>query len=337
VSDPLYVGLDAGGTTTRAVVVDLLGRRLGTGVADGGNPTVLGATAAVRAIEVATRQALAGVDPTRVRAATIGMSGADLLDHDPVAHTALIRAWQAAGMSRAPHVRSDVEVAFAAGTTRPDGVVLVAGTGAAAALLRDRRAVRCADGYGWLLGDAGSGFWLGRRAAKATLAAIEVGRAGATLPSLVLAETLGEAHRATEARALASLLVTRISGRPPLDLARLAPLVFRAAELDDADAKWLCQRAAAHLCATAGAVLNSTQSGPQPATDIVLAGGLLTNPTPVADALRELLVARQPQSAITVGRDGAAGAAWLAALDEGALDADDLIKLHSRLMSLQGE
>lgn len=331
-SEPLYVGLDAGGTTTRAVVVNLLGRQVGGGVADGGNPTPRGPARAARAVEAALRRALTGVDPDRVRAITIGMAGVDVLNHDPAGLAAFTAAWRRVGVSCVPRLRSDAEVAFAAGTSRPDGIVLIAGTGAAAAVVCDRRVVRCADGYGWLLGDAGSGFWLGRRAAKATLAALEGGRADTPLPALVLTEVLGDGDRPTDARAVANLLVARISRRPPVDLARLAPVVVRAADLGDPDAIWLCQRAADHLFATVGLAM----SGPPPAPDIVLAGGLLINPTPVAYALRDLLNAGYPRSTVTVGYDGAAGAAWLAALDDGALDTHGLNDLHDQLLSHRG-
>ncbi|MFD0823888.1 ATPase, partial [Micromonospora zhanjiangensis] len=65
-SDTVVVGLDVGGTSTRAAVVSLDGERLGTGRAGGGNPTSHGADRAAEALRTALESALVGVDPGRV-------------------------------------------------------------------------------------------------------------------------------------------------------------------------------------------------------------------------------------------------------------------------------
>ncbi|MFD0633413.1 hypothetical protein ACFQ9X_19435 [Catenulispora yoronensis] len=57
-ADPCVVGLDVGGTHSRAVLATVGGRVLGTGRAGGGNPTVLGAGAAIANIVAALRAAL---------------------------------------------------------------------------------------------------------------------------------------------------------------------------------------------------------------------------------------------------------------------------------------
>lgn len=87
----------------------------------------------------------------------------------------LARIWAGAGLPRAPRLTGDVELAYAAGTSRPDGTALISGTGAVAALFHDFTMVRCADGHGWLLGDRGSGFWLGRAAVRTALSAVDRG------------------------------------------------------------------------------------------------------------------------------------------------------------------
>lgn len=69
--------------------------------------------------------------------------------------------------------------------------MLVAGTGAIAAEVRDLRLDRVADGHGWLLGDAGSGFWLGREAVRGLLADLDAGRAPTPLGRQVLTDLLG--------------------------------------------------------------------------------------------------------------------------------------------------
>ncbi|MFD0633412.1 hypothetical protein ACFQ9X_19430 [Catenulispora yoronensis] len=107
---------------------------------------------------------------------------------DPGAAGVLEQAWADAGLVCPVRVVSDVTVSFAAGTPHADGTLLVSGTGAVAARMHDRLPALFRDGYGWLLGDDGSGFWIGRQAARATIAAAD-GRA----PMAELAKAVLEA------------------------------------------------------------------------------------------------------------------------------------------------
>ncbi|WP_416968844.1 BadF/BadG/BcrA/BcrD ATPase family protein [Streptomyces sp. 4F14] len=71
-------------------------------------------------------------------------------------------------------IHSDIEAAFAGAPGHPaDGLALIAGTGSVAARVRDRVLVATSGGDGWLLGDDGSGFWIGRRAVRAALRAAD--------------------------------------------------------------------------------------------------------------------------------------------------------------------
>ncbi|MFD0637353.1 hypothetical protein ACFQ9X_43065 [Catenulispora yoronensis] len=95
--------------------------------------------------------------------------------------------------------------------------------------------------------------------------------------------------------------------QPPPNLARLAPLLATACAAGDRVAEGIADRAAAYLAATLSAV-----RGPAAATPIVLAGSILTNPTPVAARVRTALAERWPDAVVTPALDGAAAAVWLA-------------------------
>ncbi|GAB3939890.1 hypothetical protein GCM10027614_22720 [Micromonospora vulcania] len=193
-SDSVVIGLDIGGTSTRATALTLTGERLGTGRAGGGNPTSHGAERAATELLTALRGALVGVDPTRVAAGTIGLAGAARLLADPAGRAAFDHAWHDAGL-RCPYtVHGDALVAYASGTADPDGTVLIAGTGAITAQVRDLRLDRIADGHGWLLGDAGSGFWLGRESVRRLLADLDAGHALGPLATAVLTDLTGSAE-----------------------------------------------------------------------------------------------------------------------------------------------
>ncbi|MBO2439839.1 ATPase [Actinomadura nitritigenes] len=171
------VGIDAGGTKTRCVVLTLGGALAGSGTGPGANPNSGGDTAG--ALTTALREALGDLDRTHILTGVFGIAGAGSAGR-PAAVTAARRAWQAVGLRGSPAVVTDIAVAFAAGTSEPKGIVVFSGTGAGAAVINDGAIVQRADGYGWLVGDEGSAVWLGKEAVRAALAAYD-GRGSPTL------------------------------------------------------------------------------------------------------------------------------------------------------------
>ncbi|MEU7947796.1 BadF/BadG/BcrA/BcrD ATPase family protein [Micromonospora taraxaci] len=323
-SDTVVVGLDIGGTSTRATALTLTGQRVGTGRAGGGNPTSHGAQRAAVELLTALRAALADLDPARVVAGTIGLAGAARLLADPAGRAAFDQAWHDAGL-RCPYaVHGDALVAYASGTAEPDGTVLIAGTGAITAQVHDLRLDRVADGHGWLLGDAGSGFWLGREAVRRLLADLDSGHDPGPLTTAVLAELMGSTEIAARPRDTVDATIQAVTRRPPVELARLAPLVSTAAAEGEPVATALIAEAAAHLASSvsrirpAGAV-----------TPVVLGGGLLTANTPLAAAVRMEIARQWPDAPVRTAGDGAAAAAWLAARD--LPEVTDPTALHARL------
>ncbi|MCF0097309.1 N-acetylglucosamine kinase [Micromonospora sp. MH99] len=323
-SDTVVVGLDVGGTSTRATALTLAGERLGTGRAGGGNPTSHGAERAAAELLTALRAALADVDPTRVAAGTIGLAGAARILADPASRAAFDQAWHDAGL-RCPYaVHGDALVAYASGTAEPDGTVLIAGTGAITAQVVDLRLDRVADGHGWLLGDAGSGFWLGREAVRRLLADLDAARTPGTLTTAVLTELTGSAEVAPRPRDTVDATIQAVTRRPPIELARLAPLVVTAAVDGEPVATALIAEAAAHLAGSVGRIRPAGATTP-----VVLGGGLLTAHTPLATAVRAEIGQRWPSAPLRTAGDGAAAAAWLAA--RALPELTDPAALHARL------
>ncbi|MDA3648341.1 ATPase [Saccharopolyspora indica] len=309
----VVLGMDVGGTSSRALISDLSGSVLGVGDAAGGNPNSHPADEAVRQIATATRAALRDVEPARVRAAVIGMAGVSKMA-DPLFRELFEREWARLGLSCELSAISDCEVAFAAGTPEPSGTVLIAGTGAIAARIDQHRLTGVAGGYGWLLGDEGSAYWLGREAVRATLGALDRGE---QLHGLTAA--VREALLPGDPDAGRKQLITAVNAAPPIRLAELAPLVTKAS---DPVAAEIVERAARVLVDTAA----QTRT-PDDDTPIVLAGGLVAPENPLGKALRTELASRDFPAPHTAG-PGAAGAAWLAALDL----TPDPATLHTRLL-----
>jgi len=283
----LVIGVDGGGTSTRCVVATAAGEIVGRGRAGGSNPR--SSPDAGGALAAAVAGALVGVPADEVACGVFGLAGAGAAGRETALRLARA-AWTAAGLAGEPLVVPDIEVAYAAGTAEPAGSVLIAGTGAVAARIADRVIAARADGAGWLLGDEGSGVWIGIRAASAALAAMD-GRGPATRLAELVPAALGVA-------AEPQAIVAAVYAAPPSALGALAPVVLAAA--DDAVAISIVARAAAALVETVAAVAGE---GP-----VVLAGGLIEAETPVSVLVKAALADRKP----VVARDGAAGAAALA-------------------------
>lgn len=304
----LVLGGDIGGTSTRILVADSAGAPWGRGTAAGGNPTTHPDSAAA-ALAEALGKALAAVDASAVRAAVIGLAGGGALLATDVRET-LARVWAEFGVRVSPSYVSDLEVAFVSGTAEPDGTVLIAGTGAAAGAVRGRRVVRTAGGHGWLLGDEGSGFWLGREAVRATLRALDLAQPAGPLAASVLQTLAGstlaaDAPNGDDTDRLRRRLVQAVNSQPPIHLASLAPLVAAAHEHDPVAAE-IADRAARLLCGTVEQIRDPAESSP-----LVLAGSVASASTAVGARLRELVSAGF-SGPVLAARDGVGGAAWLA-------------------------
>ncbi len=213
----LCLAIDAGGTSTRALLIAADGDCVGYGRAGGGNPVSWGPEAAARSVTSAVAAALehrrSGLVPS-----TSSTSSAASTASSPTGPTApgsvrlLGPAVMAmAGSSAAPTAagwtavlaevgvdasvvyESDLLATFCAGTPELHGYAVVAGTGSSAIRVVDGAVAGTADGLGWLLGDGGSGFWIGHRAVRAALAELD-GRGPATALTGLLLDALGVSH-----------------------------------------------------------------------------------------------------------------------------------------------
>ncbi|WP_460798079.1 N-acetylglucosamine kinase [Microbacterium sp. GXF0217] len=309
--DMVMIGVDGGGTATRAVLTTRDGRCLGYGVAGRGNPISAGVEQAAGAVldAVSAAVAMSGRamgDVSMIAAALAGqaVNGAG---------AALLRArLEEAGFDGALRFESDLLATYFSGTAADSGYAIVSGTGACAIRVEDGRIVATADGLGWLLGDRGSGYWIGQRVAKAVIRDLDdAGPATALTPRLL--ERWGIQSHVTrsagaEGRPLAlEQLVTTLYALVPIELAALAPLAFD--HPDDPVAAGILRRAGAHLADSLVAVL----AAPGP---LVIGGSILSRPGAVRDAFHRRLGDGAVVEVSPVA-DGAVGAAVLALRADG--------------------
>ncbi|MBZ9713515.1 N-acetylglucosamine kinase [Deinococcus multiflagellatus] len=248
----LTLGLDAGGSATKWALC-----RAGVPVAAGQSPP-LTAPLLHTAQGPASLQALQGALPGQPSAVHVGLPG---LSRDTAAAEAVADTLaHALGVGRhALSVESDLDLAYRAHLAPGAGVLLYAGTGSVAYhVTRNGQVVR-AGGRGFLIGDDGAGFSLGRAALRFITDQLDAGEVpGSPLAREVAAVTGGLDWDTLRAFAYAAPGAGAV--------ARLAPAVGRAADAGDPVAQALLQDAAQALAALARRVQARTAPLPVTAT-----------------------------------------------------------------------
>jgi N-acetylglucosamine kinase-like BadF-type ATPase len=256
----VFLGVDGGGTRTRAVLVDAAGVCWGEGEAGTSNYRAAGLPRALAHLRQAVERAAAQAGVTLPCAgAMIGLAGVDGTEDRARLLPYLVP------LARAIALTNDAELVLSA---LPDGVgvALIAGTGSIAIGRDTRGTIARAGGWGHLLGDEGSGFALGREALRAALRAGD-GRGEPTLLRELIAREWGTVE--------ADGLLAHAYGTPgKAHIARLAPLVFTAARAGDPLARGLVRSAATELAQAVLAVGAALDFGEQP-LPLALGGGLL--------------------------------------------------------------
>ena len=209
--------------------------------------------AAAGGVESALEAILPLLEGDRLDLIGVGAAGAWLAPHAAQELSSRLAAASGAAVA----VASDVVTAHAGALDGAGGVLLIAGTGAAA-LGVDADGARLVDGWGPELGDFGSGSWLGREALRAVLRADDALGARTALTAAI-AQPVGAP----------SDIQAWLAQREPLPrrLATLAPLVLDAAADGDAVAGEIVAEAIRLLTATAVAASTRT-------ADVVIHGGL---------------------------------------------------------------
>lgn len=309
----MRIGVDGGGTTTRAVVIDENARVLGRGEAGTSNHYSVGLGSAVENIARAIEAALsdAKCDGSAVVSCGFGLAGACT----PAEQSALREALQEPRVGFFPNAQLAVDedaAAALAGAFAPvegenlamrsgvTGAVCIAGTGANCfGLGATGQRVR-SDGLGPLLGDRGSGYWIGARALQAACGAND----GSDAPTRVLAAALSH-FEATSVDQLVQLVY-----RPEFTSSRVAslfPAVCRCAQEGDEIAANILREAGDQLARTALCVLL-----PLKLSRVAVTGGVLSRETPVRAAFEAALKNREAAFDICEpSRDAAVGAALL--------------------------
>jgi glucosamine kinase len=245
IADARYMlGVDGGATKTLAAVLDMDTGELHIGHGGPSNQDAVGATAAVRALLEAADEAIAeaGIPTERLAAAVLAIAGTD---------TGAIARNVRAIRTEDWLVVNDVVAAWASATGAGPGVAVIAGTGSNVFGVGPHDVPWRAGGWGHLLGDEGSGHWLGIQSIKAALDDRE-----ASGPETALSERAPAFFGLETVEQLAAHVYTK-----PLTKGEISALAVETAKLaqaGDAVARELYVRGARELGRQIGAVIEQT-------------------------------------------------------------------------------
>ena|SRR6185437_1184053 len=312
----LYLAIDAGGTKTRCVLADetrVLARGQ-TGTVKLMRVAEADATSRLHAMLVEAAAA-ADVSLADVKRTCFGLAGSRSESVQQWARRAITEA----GVGGQLAICGDEEIALDAAFQDGPGILVIAGTGSNAIGRATNGKLFGAGGWGPVLGDEGSGYWIGLEATRAALRAQDETGGNTTAQELLHAieQAFGVASLG-ELIARGNLRVASNEASPP-DFAGLVPTIVERAASGNAVALDVLERAGEELAGlvtllvektrAAGANLATTSTSIQ----VAFTGGVLAEISLVRESFAAVLGAKIPGAKVREPAvDPLVGALWRA-------------------------
>ncbi len=277
------LGIDVGGTKTTCLLADGDGRIVATARGRGANLQAAGELELEKVLHSVMEEAIAedGIIPSAI---CLGIAGVDRAEDAEVVRAIMRRI----GYKARSLVVNDALIALEAGIADAAGIVIVAGTGSIAYGRDGQGRAARAGGWGHVLGDEGSGHWIGRRALRAIVREADGRGAATSLTARVLA------HFGVERPEELIQKVYHDEFKPSA-IARLAQYVQQARDEGDGVAIGILERSAHELIGAAAAVTSRLDMTSDEFT-YVLAGGMFRAVPWLREQLTRLLPTLAPHS-----------------------------------------
>ena len=294
------VGIDGGGTGTVGILTTETGRCLAQVQSGPSNYHVVGEakTQAVLKSIVEELCEKAGIPSVSSIRFCLGMAGLGRAEDRKI----IGRICDELGISENCILTHDAHIALVGGIEKQHGVIVISGTGAIVyGINADGREAR-ASGWGYLLGDEGSGYDIAIRGLRAIVRAAD-GRGSPT----------GLTNRILNALELNEPgdLIRWVHAASRDAIAQLAKVVFDAARTTDVTAKQIVDEAAAELVCAAESVVKQLEL--VGSFDIVLSGGNLIHQPMFVDKLRRQFARIAPEASVLLPKHEPAYGAVLVA------------------------
>lgn len=259
-----FAGIDGGGTKSRLMARDengaLYGPYIGKSTNIYSNPVRVVQRNIKSLIMDFLSEQRAGLDA--LAGFCLGSAGVDL-PQNVLDYEEMLRG---IGLRCPLKVVNDVEIVLESETQGQPGIVVISGTGSIVFGKDERKTAVRVGGWGYLVGDEGSGYWIGREAVRRSLCAYD-GRGEKT----VLAPLLTEACKLKDLPGIMNIIYAPDTNKS--DVAAFSRLVDQAARMQDHVAGQILEEAAKDLAAAACAARKGMQL-PE-GFPLILSGGTL--------------------------------------------------------------
>ena len=274
----IVIGIDGGGSRTRALVADENGNEIVTVEGEGSAVRPGQAERSAEVIAALVRDALAASDMSHVtpKVICVGVAGVGR----EAEQQALWQALASRELAEEVVVHADATVALDDAFGDGAGVLVIAGTGSVAFGRGPTGQFARCGGWGPVFGDEGGGAWIGRRALSIVTAAADGREPETSLTGAIL--TAAELNDVTD-------LVAWAAASTPASLATLAPVVMSVADAGDLRANALLTLAVEELVIHARTLARQLFVDERAAFPLALAGGLLSRGTPIRKRLEHRL------------------------------------------------
>jgi N-acetylglucosamine kinase len=294
------LGIDAGGTKTVCLLADEQGAIVSEGRGAGANLHTAGESAVETVLRDTMETAIGGraITPAAI---CLGIAGVDREDEALTVRAIMRRI----GWTSRVLVVNDALIGLVAGARDEPGIAINAGTGSIVYGRNANAEAARAGGWGHMIGDEGSGYWIGRESLAAVMRAAD-GRGPETR---LTSEVLSHFDVGDESR-LPRIVYDR--EWPRVSVAALGPITQRVAGQGDAVAARILERAAEELVLAARSVATRLEMRGDAFT-FYLAGGVFRVVPWLAEELPRRLVEVAPRAQVQMLHDEPAiGAVWLA-------------------------
>ena len=260
----IVIGIDGGGSKTRAIVADERGNAIADAVGPGSAVRPGQVEASAQIIADLVRDALASCEMTHVtpRVVCVGVAGAGREQERQDLWQALVSRELADEVV----IHSDFSVALDDAFGDGPGVLLISGTGSVAFGRSPGGTTARCGGWGPVFGDEGSGAWIGRRALSVVAAAADGREPETALTGAIL--TAAQLNDPTE-------LIAWAGSATPGTIATLAPVVLSVAESGDLRANAIVSLAVEELALHVRALARQLFVDERAAVPLALSGGML--------------------------------------------------------------
>ena len=264
------IGVDGGGTKTEAVAYDSNGTVLGTGYSGYGN-LLIDKEKGIYHIIDAIKQCLDPLGSEKCVSLYLGLAGID----SGMYQDELEKELQKFGI---PYlIMNDVKLAHVALLKGRDGILTISGTGSVSYGIKGDH-LEMSGGWGHLLGDEGSGYWIVTQCLKKMIQDHEHMKQLSNL-SLKILETL----KIDSVPNIKTFVYSSTKG----EIAALAPIIVKEAETGNEGAKKILEEAGIHLAAMTLRLYGKLRFESE--VWIGMKGSILTQVTHVRDAFMAII------------------------------------------------